>query len=81
MSTIKKLEKAAIIMAGGSGARLWPRSGEKMPKQFIHLLGDGTMIQNSVMRLLPYFAPEENIHHNFATLHTVFEGPITADSD
>ena len=59
MATQDKLSKAAIIMAGGSGARLWPRSGEKMPKQLIHLLGDGTMIQNSVMRLLPYFTPDE----------------------
>lgn len=53
------MNKAAIIMAGGAGVRLWPRSGEKHPKQFIHLLGDGTMIQNTVMRLFPFFSPEE----------------------
>ena len=53
------MNKAAIVMAGGAGVRLWPRSGEKHPKQFIHLLGDGTMIQNTVMRLFPFFAPEE----------------------
>ena len=53
------MEKVAIIMAGGAGIRLWPRSTEKKPKQFTHLIGDGTMIQNTVMRLLPMFQPEE----------------------
>lgn len=46
-------------MAGGTGARLYPRSTEKHPKQLIHLLGEGTMIQNTVMRLLPFFAPDD----------------------
>lgn len=46
-------------MAGGAGLKLWPRSNEKHPKQFQHLLGDGTMIENTVSRLYPYFAPEE----------------------
>ena len=32
---------APIIMAGGSGTRLWPISRETMPKQFIALLDDG----------------------------------------
>lgn len=54
-----KLEKVAIIMAGGVGPRFWPRSKEKSPKQFIHLLGDGTLIQNSFARLMPLFSPEE----------------------
>jgi mannose-1-phosphate guanylyltransferase len=48
------MRKVAVIMAGGSGARLWPRSNEKNPKQFIHLGGDGTMLQNTVMRLIPF---------------------------
>ncbi len=52
-------QKVAIIMAGGMGARLWPRSTEKQSKQFIHLIGDGTMIQNTVARLQPCFSPEE----------------------
>lgn len=46
-------------MAGGTGARLYPRSTEKKPKQLIHLLGEGTMIQNTVMRLLPLFNPDD----------------------
>jgi mannose-1-phosphate guanylyltransferase len=53
------MNKIAVIMAGGLGSRLWPRSTEKTPKQFIHLLGEGTMIQNTVARLQPLFSNEE----------------------
>lgn len=52
------MEPVAVVMAGGLGTRLWPRSTERKPKQFIHVLGDGTLIQNTVMRLLPVFPPE-----------------------
>ncbi len=43
----------AVIMAGGVGSRLWPRSREKSPKQLLHILGEGTMIQNTISRLQP----------------------------
>ena len=48
----------AIIMAGGVGSRLWPRSRETSPKQLLHIMGDGTMIQNTVARLQPMVPPE-----------------------
>jgi mannose-1-phosphate guanylyltransferase len=51
----------AVIMAGGVGSRLWPRSREKSPKQLLHILGEGTMIQNTVARLQPLI-PYENIY-------------------
>jgi mannose-1-phosphate guanylyltransferase len=35
----------AVIMAGGVGARFWPRSKEKMPKQLLQIFGKRTMIQ------------------------------------
>lgn len=38
-------------MAGGVGARFWPRSREKSPKQLLEIVGRGTMIQNTVKRL------------------------------
>lgn len=41
----------AVIMAGGVGARFWPRSREKTPKQLLEIVGSGTMIQNTVRRL------------------------------
>lgn len=38
-------------MAGGSGTRFWPKSTKALPKQFLNLFGDGTMIQNTVKRI------------------------------
>lgn len=40
-----------VIMAGGTGSRLWPLSRELMPKQFLKLDGQQTMLQATVMRL------------------------------
>jgi len=40
-----------VIMAGGSGSRLWPLSRALYPKQFLKLNGSGTMLQNTVTRL------------------------------
>ncbi|MCB9125024.1 MAG: hypothetical protein H6643_11005 [Caldilineaceae bacterium] len=42
----------AVIMAGGVGTRLWPRSRESRPKQFSDITGNGlTMIQETAERL------------------------------
>ncbi len=41
----------AIIMAGGVGARFWPLSRRNRPKQLIDLLGEGTMIEQTIARL------------------------------
>lgn len=43
----------ALIMAGGKGTRFWPLSTEDKPKQFLNLIGDNTMIQMTVNRILP----------------------------
>ena len=40
-----------IILAGGSGTRLWPLSRSTMPKQFTELLGDKTLFINTILRL------------------------------
>lgn len=40
-----------IIMAGGTGSRLWPLSRELMPKQFLTLCGKSTMLQATLERL------------------------------
>lgn len=42
----------ALIMAGGKGERFWPLSTDEKPKQFLSLLGEDTMIQMTVKRLL-----------------------------
>ena len=50
----------ALIMAGGKGERFWPLSTDEKPKQFLKLLGEETMIQMTVKRLLP-LVPIERI--------------------
>lgn len=40
-----------VIMAGGSGSRLWPLSRTHYPKQFISLVNEYSMLQNTVTRL------------------------------
>jgi mannose-1-phosphate guanylyltransferase/mannose-6-phosphate isomerase len=40
-----------VILAGGSGTRLWPLSRAHYPKQFLQLLGDHTLLQQTVLRL------------------------------
>jgi mannose-1-phosphate guanylyltransferase len=49
----ERLEFAAVILAGGSGTRFWPRSRRAQPKQVLSLDGDRTMIQNTVERVKP----------------------------
>ena len=41
----------AVIMAGGIGKTLWPVSRKKMPKQFVDLFDEGTMIAKTVERI------------------------------
>lgn len=48
----------AVILAGGSGTRLWPYSRGKRPKQFLSLDGEETMLQQTVLRVLPLVSPE-----------------------
>lgn len=48
----------AVIMAGGSGTRLWPLSRRNQPKQALKLIGDRTMFQHAVDRLSPLFTPD-----------------------
>tara|TARA_Y100001956_G_scaffold5226_1_gene4708 strand:+ start:41251 stop:42672 length:1422 start_codon:yes stop_codon:yes gene_type:complete len=40
-----------VIMSGGSGSRLWPLSRKQHPKQFLALVSDNTMLQDTVLRL------------------------------
>ncbi len=65
-----------VILAGGSGTRLWPMSRELYPKQLIELLGDESLLQSTARRLegfvsdLP-FADEVTVvcgdEHRFTT--------------
>jgi mannose-1-phosphate guanylyltransferase len=43
----------AIIMAGGSGTRFWPKSRRDRPKQLLRLVGESTMLEQTVARITP----------------------------
>ncbi|WP_280117198.1 sugar phosphate nucleotidyltransferase [Sphingobium fuliginis] len=40
-----------IILAGGSGSRLWPLSRKSYPKQFVPLIGEKTLFRAAVRRV------------------------------
>jgi len=48
----------AVVMAGGSGTRFWPKSRRNRPKQLLRLYGDATMLQQTVARVAPLIPPE-----------------------
>src|SRR5580704_1319302 len=41
----------AVVLAGGSGTRFWPRSRSALPKQFLRLGSERTLVQATVDRL------------------------------
>ena len=45
------MEIIPVILCGGSGKRLWPLSREDQPKQFLPLVNDKTMLQETILRL------------------------------
>jgi len=48
----------SVIMAGGSGTRLWPLSRKKSPKQALNLIGKRSMLGLAVDRIMELFGPE-----------------------
>ena len=45
-----------VLLSGGSGTRLWPLSREAYPKQFLPLVGEATMLQDTWARVAPLAA-------------------------
>ena len=54
MSLIK-----AVILAGGSGTRLWPLSRQQLPKQFLKLDGEESLLAATISRLSPRVKEED----------------------
>ena len=51
-------ERYGLILTGGSGTRLWPRSREDLPKQFLALSGTRTLFQETIVRMLRVLSAE-----------------------
>lgn len=47
----KPVSITPVILAGGSGTRLWPLSRKSYPKQFVPLIGSHTLFQQSALRM------------------------------
>ena len=50
-----------VIMAGGSGTRFWPLSRQLFPKQLLKIIGDETLIQQTMRRVVTGAPPERVI--------------------
>jgi mannose-1-phosphate guanylyltransferase/mannose-6-phosphate isomerase len=80
----------AVILAGGSGTRLWPLSRSLFPKQLLALNGELTLLQQTAARVLASF-PAANVwvvtneEHVFEvrsqlkSLHPVLDGHVLAE--
>ena len=73
-SQSQKNHRYAVIMAGGSGTRLWPLSRSQTPKQFRSFVSEKTLIQETFSRLEP-LVPAENIFISTGKKYT----PIVLD--
>ena len=65
---MEKIEIVPIILAGGSGTRLWPLSRQSYPKQFTNLVGKYSLLQETAKRI-----------HSSSKIQ--FEAPIIVTND
>ena len=52
------LKAYPILLAGGTGTRLWPVSRELYPKQLVKFVGEDSLLQGTIKRLSPVLNPE-----------------------
>jgi mannose-1-phosphate guanylyltransferase/mannose-6-phosphate isomerase len=48
-----RLNVYPILLAGGSGTRLWPVSRQRYPKQLVKFIGEDSLIQSTIKRMTP----------------------------
>ena len=75
-----------VILSGGSGTRLWPLSRQLYPKQLVPLVGDNTLLQDTVERLknLPHMSDSVTVicndAHRFLVAEQLREIGVRADA-
>lgn len=74
-----------VVLAGGSGTRLWPRSRAARPKQFIELIGKLSLYQQTLRRIADadrYLPPMviSNADHRFLVLDQAQDQKVTLGS-
>jgi len=55
----RRAERFAVVMAGGTGTRFWPRSRRRLPKQLLRITGARTLLQETVHRLRGVVPPAQ----------------------
>jgi len=71
-----------LILCGGSGTRLWPLSRQAFPKQFVKLINNRSLFQETVTRndvIFDKFCIVTNRDHYFIAEHQMEEAGITKD--
>ena len=78
------------ILCGGTGSRLWPKSREKLPKQFLKITNENTMLQNTIIRVNKIIEKEDckshkiiiicNQEHNYLAKQQIQELNIKSDT-
>ncbi|MBK7953177.1 MAG: mannose-1-phosphate guanylyltransferase/mannose-6-phosphate isomerase [Candidatus Accumulibacter sp.] len=73
-----------VVLCGGSGTRLWPLSRTHHPKQFLRLVDDFSLLQNTLRRLdglpgLGLAIAVGNEHHRFLVAEQFLEIGLPAD--
>ncbi|MCA9552388.1 MAG: mannose-1-phosphate guanylyltransferase [Myxococcales bacterium] len=53
------MARYVVVMAGGSGTRFWPASRKARPKQFLSIGQDGSLLRQTVDRVLPMVPPAQ----------------------
>ena len=52
-TSVPHAPRYAVVIAGGSGTRFWPRSRARAPKQLLAILGGRSLLQDTVARISP----------------------------
>lgn len=73
-----------VILCGGSGTRLWPESRKSLPKQFISLFNEKSLLDLTVERVLEIIKKEKpificNQNHGFLVKKTIEKYQLDAD--
>jgi mannose-1-phosphate guanylyltransferase len=50
---VERVTRHAVVMAGGSGTRFWPRSRRRVPKQLLTITGRRSLLADTLLRLRP----------------------------
>ena len=75
-----------VILSGGSGTRLWPLSRHLYPKQLLPLIGEKTLLQDTVMRLEDFPDVSDSVTvvcndaHRFLVAEQLREIDVKADA-